>query len=83
MARGPRTQRGTYISRGRPDLPGLAAGTGLVGHRHGRRFLSGTLQTLQDSLCAAALPTGFVRFFEAAGIEINRCAARGSKRRLS
>jgi multiple sugar transport system substrate-binding protein len=36
------------------------------------QFFSGTLQTLQSAYVRPRFD-GFVRFFEAAGIEINRC----------
>jgi multiple sugar transport system substrate-binding protein len=38
-------------------------------------FFSGTLQTLQTAYLRPRFD-GFVRFFEAAGIEINRCLRR-------
>ena len=67
----PQHQRGTYVQEGGqpaslsawldPEIDAAACG-----------FFSGTLETLEKSYVRPRF-NGFVRFFEAAGIEINRC----------
>jgi multiple sugar transport system substrate-binding protein len=67
----PQHQRGTYVQEGGqpaslsawldPEIDAAACG-----------FFSGTLETLEKSYVRPRFD-GFVRFFEAAGIEINRC----------
>jgi multiple sugar transport system substrate-binding protein len=64
-------QRGTYFREGgQPASLGAWKDPGV--NAASDDFFSGTLRTLQ---CAYVRPRfdGFVRFFEAAGIEINRC----------
>jgi len=67
----PQHQRGTYVQEGGqpaslsawldPEIDAAACG-----------FFSGTLETVEKSYVRPRFD-GFVRFFEAAGIEINRC----------
>jgi multiple sugar transport system substrate-binding protein len=67
----PQHQRGTYVKEGgqpaslsawlEPEINAAACG-----------FFLDTLETLQGSYVRPRFD-GFVRFFEAAGIEINRC----------
>ncbi len=67
----PQHQRGTYVKEGGqpaslaawldPEIDAAACG-----------FFSDTLETLRKSYVRPRF-NGFVRFFEAAGIEINRC----------
>ena len=67
----PQHQRGTYVQEGGqpaslsawldPEIDAAACG-----------FFSGTLETLEKSYVRPRFD-GFVRFFEVAGIEINRC----------
>jgi multiple sugar transport system substrate-binding protein len=67
----PQHQRGTYVREGGqpaslsawldPEIDAAACG-----------FFSGTLETLEKSYVRPRFD-GFVRFFEAAGIEMNRC----------
>jgi multiple sugar transport system substrate-binding protein len=67
----PEHQRGTYVKEGGqpaslsawldPEIDAAACG-----------FFSGTLETLQKAYVRPRFD-GFVRFFEAAGIEVNRC----------
>lgn len=64
-------QRGTYFREG--GQPGsLAAWTDPSVNVAAGEFFSGTLKTLQASYLRPRF-SGFVRFFEAAGIEINKC----------
>jgi multiple sugar transport system substrate-binding protein len=67
----PEHQRGTYFREG--GQPGsLAAWTDLSVNAMADGFFSGTLQTLQTAYVRPRFD-GFVRFFEAAGVQINRC----------
>ncbi len=67
----PAHQRGTYFREG--GQPGsLAAWTDSSVNAMADGFFSGTLPTLQTAYLRPRFD-GFVRFFEAAGIEINRC----------
>jgi multiple sugar transport system substrate-binding protein len=67
----PAHQRGTYFrENGQPAS--LAAWSDLDVDRAAGGFFSGTLRTLQAAYVRPRFD-GFVRFFEAAGIEINRC----------
>jgi multiple sugar transport system substrate-binding protein len=64
-------QRGTYFrERGQPAS--LTAWTDSSVNAMADDFFSGTLPTLQTAYLRPRF-NGFVRFFEAAGIEINRC----------
>jgi multiple sugar transport system substrate-binding protein len=64
-------QRGTYFREGGQPAS-LAAWTGSSVNAMADSFFSGTLQTLQTAYVRPRFD-GFVRFFEAAGIQINRC----------
>jgi len=67
----PEHQRGTYFrTGGQPES--LAAWTDRSVDAGAGGFSSGTLQTLQTAYMRPRFD-GFVRFFEAAGVEINRC----------
>ena len=67
----PEHQRGTYFREGGQPAS-LAAWTDSSVNAIADGFFSGTLQTLQTAYLRPRFD-GFVRFFEAAGIEINRC----------
>jgi len=67
----PQHQRGTYFREGGQPAS-LAAWTDPDVDRAAHGFFSGTLQTLQGAYVRPRF-NGFVRFFEAAGIQINRC----------
>jgi multiple sugar transport system substrate-binding protein len=64
-------QRGAYFNQGGQPAS-LAAWTDPTVDRDAGEFFSGTLPTLQSAYVRPRFD-GFVRFFEAAGIEINRC----------
>jgi multiple sugar transport system substrate-binding protein len=64
-------QRGTYFREGGQPAS-LAAWTDSGVDREAGEFFSGTLPTLRSAYVRPRFD-GFVRFFEAAGIEINRC----------
>jgi multiple sugar transport system substrate-binding protein len=64
-------QRGTYFSEGGQPAS-LAAWTDPSNDAAAGGFFSGTLATLQSAYVRPRFD-GFVRFFESAGIEINRC----------
>jgi multiple sugar transport system substrate-binding protein len=64
-------QGGTYFREGGQPAS-LAAWTDSTVDAEAGQFFSGTLQTLQSAYVRPRFD-GFVRFFEAAGIEINRC----------
>lgn len=64
-------QRGTYFREGGQPAS-LAAWIDPSVNAAADDFFSGTLQTLQTAYLRPRFD-GFVRFFEAAGIEINRC----------
>lgn len=64
-------QGGTYFREGGQPAS-LAAWTDPENDAAAGGFFSGTLQTLQTAYLRPRFD-GFVRFFEAAGIEINRC----------
>jgi multiple sugar transport system substrate-binding protein len=64
-------QRGAYF-RGGGQPASLAAWTDSIIDAEAGQFFSGTLPTLQSAYVRPRFD-GFVRFFEAAGIEINRC----------
>lgn len=67
----PEHQRGTYFREG--GQPGsLAAWTDPLVNAAAEDFFSATLPTLQGAYVRPRFD-GFVRFFETAGIEINRC----------
>lgn len=67
----PEHQRGTYVrEEGQPAS--LAAWTDPDVNAAADNFFSGTLLTLQTAYVRPRFD-GFVRFFEAAGIQINRC----------
>ena len=68
---GPEHQRGTYFREGGQPAS-LAAWTDSSVNATADGFFSGTLQTLQTAYLRPRFD-GFVRFFEAAGIEINHC----------
>jgi multiple sugar transport system substrate-binding protein len=68
---GPEHQRGTYFREGGQPAS-LSAWTDSSVNAMADDFFSGTLQTLQTAYVRPRFD-GFVRFFEAAGIEINRC----------
>jgi len=70
----PEHQRGTYFREGGQPAS-LAAWTDSSVNAAADGFFSGTLQTLQTAYLRPRFD-GFVRFFEAAGIEIN-CCLRG------
>jgi multiple sugar transport system substrate-binding protein len=67
----PKHQRGAYFREGGQPAS-LAAWTDSSVNAMADGFFSGTLQTLQTAYVRPRFD-GFVRFFEAAGIEINRC----------
>jgi multiple sugar transport system substrate-binding protein len=67
----PEHQRGTYFREGGQPAS-LAAWTDSSVNAAADGFFSSTLQTLQTAYLRPRFD-GFVRFFEAAGIEINRC----------
>jgi multiple sugar transport system substrate-binding protein len=67
----PDHQRGTYFREGGQPAS-LIAWTDSSVNAMADGFFSGTLQTLQTAYLRPRID-GFVRFFEAAGIEINRC----------
>jgi multiple sugar transport system substrate-binding protein len=67
----PEHQRGTYVRDGGQPAS-LAAWTDSSVNAIADGFFSDTLQTLQTAYLRPRFD-GFVRFFEAAGIEINRC----------
>jgi multiple sugar transport system substrate-binding protein len=67
----PEHQRGTYFREGGQPAS-LAAWTDSSVNATADGFFSGTLQTLQTAYLRPRFD-GFVRFFEAAGIEINHC----------
>ncbi|MFZ0759317.1 MAG: extracellular solute-binding protein [Candidatus Sulfotelmatobacter sp.] len=64
-------QRGTYFREGGQPAS-LAAWTDSSVNVMAGGFFSGTLQTLQTAYLRPRFD-GFVRFFEAAGLQINRC----------
>ena len=64
-------QRGTYFREGGQPAS-LAAWTDASVNAAADNFFSDTLQTLQTAYVRPRFD-GFVRFFEAAGVEINRC----------
>jgi multiple sugar transport system substrate-binding protein len=67
----PEHQRGTYFREGGQPAS-LAAWTDPSVNSAAEDFFSGTLPTLQTAYVRPRFD-GFVRFFEAAGVEINRC----------
>jgi multiple sugar transport system substrate-binding protein len=67
----PEHQGGTYVRDGGQPAS-LAAWTDSSVNAMADGFFSDTLQTLQTA-CLRPRFDGFVRFFEAAGVEINRC----------
>jgi multiple sugar transport system substrate-binding protein len=67
----PGHQRGTYFREGGQPAS-LAAWTDSSVDAMADGFFSGTLQTLQTAYVRPRFD-GFVRFFEAAGVQINRC----------
>jgi multiple sugar transport system substrate-binding protein len=67
----PEHQRGPYFRDGGQPAS-LAAWTDSSINAMADGFFSGTLQTLQTAYVRPRFD-GFVRFFEAAGIEVNRC----------
>ena len=67
----PEHQRGTYFREGGQPAS-LAAWTDSSANAMADDFFSGTLQTLQTAYVRPRFD-GFVRFFEAAGVQINRC----------
>jgi multiple sugar transport system substrate-binding protein len=67
----PQHQRGTYFREGGQPAS-LAAWTDEETDRAAGNFFSGTLRTLQAAYLRPRF-NGFVRFFEGAGVEINRC----------
>lgn len=67
----PEHQRGNYFREGGQPAS-LAAWTDPFVNAAADGFFSGTLKTLQSAYLRPRFD-GFVRFFEAAGIEINRC----------
>ena len=64
-------QRGTYFSEGGQPAS-LAAWTDPANDAEANEFFSGTLATLQSAYVRPRFD-GFVRFFESAGLAINRC----------
>ena len=70
----PEHQRGTYFREGGQPAS-LATWTDASVNAMADGFFTGTLQTLQTAYLRPRFD-GFVRFFEAAGIEINRCLRR-------
>jgi multiple sugar transport system substrate-binding protein len=67
----PDHQRGTYFRAGGQPAS-LAAWTDPSVNARADNFFSGTLQTLETAYVRPRFD-GFVRFFEFAGIETNRC----------
>jgi multiple sugar transport system substrate-binding protein len=67
----PEHQRGTYVRDGGQPAS-LAAWTDSSVNAMADGFFSDTLQTVQTAYLRPRFD-GFVRFFEAAGVEINRC----------
>jgi multiple sugar transport system substrate-binding protein len=67
----PEHQRGTYFREGGQPAS-LAAWTDPLVNAAAEDFFSATLPTLQEAYVRPRFD-GFVRFFEAAGIKINRC----------
>jgi multiple sugar transport system substrate-binding protein len=67
----PQHQRGTYVQKGGQPAS-LAAWTDPSVNAAASDFFSNTLQTLQTAYVRPRFD-GFVRFFEVAGIQINRC----------
>ena len=67
----PAHQRGTYFREGGQPAS-LAAWTDSSVNAASDDFFAGTLQTLQTAYVRPRFD-GFVRFFETAGVEINRC----------
>jgi multiple sugar transport system substrate-binding protein len=67
----PQHQRGTYFREGGQPAS-LSAWTDPAVDFEAGGFFSGTLETLRSAYVRPRFD-GFVRFFEAAGIEINRC----------
>jgi multiple sugar transport system substrate-binding protein len=67
----PEHQRGTYFRKGGQPAS-LAAWRDSSVNATANSFFSGTLPTLQAAYVRPRFD-GFVRFFEAAGVEINRC----------
>jgi multiple sugar transport system substrate-binding protein len=67
----PEHQRGLYFREGGQPAS-LAAWSDSAVNAEADGFFSGTLETLQSAYLRPRFD-GFVRFFEAAGIEINRC----------
>jgi multiple sugar transport system substrate-binding protein len=67
----PEHQRGTYFREGGQPAS-LAAWTDSSVNAMADGFFSSTLQTLQTAYVRPRFD-GFVRFFEAAGVQINRC----------
>jgi multiple sugar transport system substrate-binding protein len=67
----PEHQRGTYFREGGQPAS-LAAWTDSSVNAMADGFFSGTLPTLQTAYLRPRFD-GFVRFFEAAGVQINRC----------
>jgi multiple sugar transport system substrate-binding protein len=67
----PEHQRGTYVREGGQPAS-LAAWTDPDVNAAADNFFSGTLLTLQTAYVRPRFD-GFVRFFEAAGIQVNRC----------
>ena len=72
----PRHQRGTYFREGGQPAS-LTAWTDLAVDCEAGGFFSGTRKTLESAYVRPRFD-GFVRFFEAAGIEINRCLKNGA-----
>jgi multiple sugar transport system substrate-binding protein len=68
---GPEHQRGTYVREGGQPAS-LAAWTDPSVNAAANDFFSDTLLTLQTAYVRPRF-AGFVRFFEAAGVQINRC----------
>jgi multiple sugar transport system substrate-binding protein len=64
-------QRGTYFLQG-GQAASLTAWTDPQINSEASGFFSGTLETLRTAYVRPRFD-GFIRFFEAAGIEINRC----------
>jgi multiple sugar transport system substrate-binding protein len=64
-------QRGTYFREGGQPAS-LSAWTDHADDKEANRFFSGTLATLRSAYVRPRFD-GFVRFFEFAGIEVNRC----------
>lgn len=72
----PQYQRGAYFAEGGQPAS-LEAWTDPEVDREACGFFSGTLETLRTAYVRPRFD-GFVRFFEAAGIEINRCLKNGT-----